>query len=208
MVEAAWISRKSWRAPVKLLWTRRGRHPARFLSAGRLPLSSRAGSMQRQADRLQRPFRDLRRTATSIADSAAMEPTNFRRGFVPNLEYDQSLMQLGVPTGPLRAPRSNALAFVFQSFIDELAHAAGTDPLDFRMALLGEQQVLSIPAEGPLRGFRYRPHARRAAPVAARFRGWSNRAAAQGHGHGRRVLLQPSRAISPKWCRRRRAVRR
>jgi isoquinoline 1-oxidoreductase beta subunit len=76
------------------------------------------------------------------ASSAYAGPDEFPARFVANMEFAASFIPTGVPTGPLRAPESNGLAFAFQSFIDELAHAAGRDPLQFRLDLLGEPRIL------------------------------------------------------------------
>lgn len=82
--------------------------------------------------------------------SAGMSPAEFPGRWVPNYRLAQSIVDTNVPTGPLRAPGSNALAFVIQSFIDELAHAAGRDAVEFRLALLGEDRLVPAPGgRGP-----------------------------------------------------------
>ena len=47
------------------------------------------------------------------------------------------------PTGYMRGHPQRAMAFFIESFIDELAHAAGLEPLAFRMAMLGPSPRLA-----------------------------------------------------------------
>jgi isoquinoline 1-oxidoreductase subunit beta len=62
--------------------------------------------------------------------------------WIPNFHSEQTMFETGWPMGPWRAPGSCVFAWVMHSFIDELAHAAGRDPLEMRLELLGSRDEM------------------------------------------------------------------
>lgn len=72
-----------------------------------------------------------------------MSPEEFPALLVANVRLSQTLLPSGTPTGPLRAPGSNAIAFAIQSFLHELSVAAKRDHREFLLDIMGEPRWLT-----------------------------------------------------------------
>ena len=182
MVEAAWIS-KAAGAPVKLVWTREDdmRHDF-YRPAG---YHFFKGGVDAQGKLI--AFSDHFVTFSengALAASADMPSQEFPARMVENVEYTVSMMPLRTPTGPLRAPRSNGLSFAFQSFLDELAHAAGRDPVAFALDILGAPRLLPDPP-GPRQGPGFHTGRMRGViELVAAKSGWGKETLPKGTGMG------------------------
>src|SRR6187455_2645322 len=84
----------------------------------------------------------LRGAAINAANS--VRDPNFPAGAVDNLLIDTVNHQSPITTAAWRAPITNFLAYAEQSFIDEVALAAGKDPVQFRLDLLQKARTKPV----------------------------------------------------------------
>ena len=182
IVEAAAVALRV-DAPVKLTWTREDdfahdhHRPAgfHFLRAG----LDDGGRVCAWHDHVVGFSHD----GESPGPGGRMDGEEFPARWVGACRIELSHLRSAVPTGMWRAPVANAVAWVVQSFLDELAHAAGQDPLAFRLALLGDAD--RVRSGGLLsRAPGYRVDRMRAVLKAAAERGGWGRALPRGQGQG------------------------
>ena len=155
IVQAALIS-KAVGKPVKLLWTREDDTTHDFyrpmalnqLEAG-LDAAGKPVAMSftvTSQSVTQRAFGLPKETLDPFMAEAAVAGYD-----IPNTRHDLVIHDAGMRVGYWRAVSHNMNAFANESFVDELAAAAGKDPYAYRMAMLGNQprfaNVLKLAAD-------------------------------------------------------------
>lgn len=127
LVEAAIISQRM-NAPVKLLYTREddmtsGIYRPAYHATYRAALDENGNMIAFHVK------------AGGIPESP-LYANRFPAGAVDNYLAEEWSINSNITVGSFRAPRSNFIAGVEQSFLDEVAEAVGKDPIDFRLELL------------------------------------------------------------------------
>jgi isoquinoline 1-oxidoreductase beta subunit len=155
-IPAAVIASKAVGAPVKLIWTREDdmthctyRPPAREELRGGLDAEGRllAWSLH-----ITSPSITARASpsTTDPFDSVVEAALNCPYA-VPNFALTYTRQEIGIDVGYLRSVSHAPNCFAIESFMDELAAAAGKDPVEFRLGLLAAKprhaHVLQTAAE-------------------------------------------------------------
>jgi isoquinoline 1-oxidoreductase beta subunit len=170
MIEAAWIAREA-KVPVKLTWSREDDIAHDWLRPGGWHFLAAGLDSGGKVIAWDNHFVSYGK-GTEFARAAGIEGTDFPAKLVDNFRVGASILPLASNTGYLRAPSNNAFGFVTQGFIDELAHAAGQDPLAFRQAFLGPSRWLGDPEK---RGTYHTGRMRGVLDKAAAMAGWGRK---------------------------------
>ncbi len=152
IVEAALIAREAG-APVKVTWTREDDVRHGYFHA------VSAQYMQAGLDAAGKPTAMLHRTVFPSINSTfgpADEGSNFELSLgatdapwaVPNLQVEVGKAKAHIRIGWLRSVANVYHAFANQSFAAELAEAAGQDPKDYLLAMIGSDRQIDLSKDG------------------------------------------------------------
>jgi isoquinoline 1-oxidoreductase beta subunit len=153
IAEATLISRATG-LPIKLLWTREDdlQHDF-FRPFGHHDLAAAVDTQGRVTGwrhRLASANKHYRRPDIKPEERYQSElyTDDFPASLLPNFRLEWFAVESGLQRGSWRAPAHTANAFAVQSFVDEVAHAVGKDPLALRLEMLGEAREFDYAQHG------------------------------------------------------------
>ena len=178
------LASKAAGVPVKVTWTREDDMAHDFLRPGGwhelTATLGEDGMPEAWRHRVASPSKYYRRDDVKLSESEIYSDDP-PAGLLEHVRYEYLAMESGAWRGSWRAPAHTANAFAVQSFIDELAQAAGRDPLEYRLKMLGERRELPYSNHG---GPMWNPgRLAEVLRVAAREAGWG-REMPSGEGVG------------------------
>ncbi len=196
VAEAAVLSKKVGR-PVKVVWTREDDIKFDYYNAvASMYMKATLGANGKPTAWLQR---SVFPPIPSIFDVNAVygDPSHLQQGWtdipydLPNLRIENGPAKAHVRIGWLRSVANIYHAFAIQCFTNELAHAAGRDPLDYLLDLIGKPRTIDFKGvEYPNYGASLEAYPwetgrlRRVTEMAAEKSGWGKRKHGKGTGVG------------------------
>lgn len=132
-------------APVKLVWMREEDTAHDFYRVG--GFHSFTGTLDKKGKwtGLNDHFISFGRENGKPARAGNLNGGQIQCPEIPNMRIAKTFLELDVPTSWWRAPSSCSLAWVFQSFVHEMATAADRDHLEFLLEQLGERRTIGKP---------------------------------------------------------------
>lgn len=141
-------------APIKLMWTREDdlqndwyRPCGLHTLAATLDEDKRLTGWSHRAAATDRRF-GLPGFAEAPAWIACLDPDAIPAGCVEHYQSQFVALDFGLARGWWRGPLPSFVAFANQSFMDEVAAAAGRDPLEFQLEVLGEPREMDYSGHG------------------------------------------------------------
>ena len=143
--EAAYLSRRV-EGPVQVVWSREDdmRHDAYRVGGF---MGYRAGlDAQGKLSAFDAHMVSFKDTASGkVSKGGGISPSEFPADYVDDYRASQSLLPLSTPVVWWRAPGASTMAWVQQSFLHEVAVAAGRDHVEFLLELFGRRTGQAAP---------------------------------------------------------------